>query len=211
MLNFSERVASDLLNIKAVFLSPKELFTWASGIKSPIYCDNRIILSYPNVRKEIESMLTLSVKINFPKCEFLIGTSTAGIPHAAIMADMLNLPMAYVRNAEKSHGRRNMIEGKIQPQTKAVVVEDLISTGVSSLNVVKTLKDSNINVLGVISIFDYNLKISKANFEKNSTVNFSLTNYDILINLAYERSIIDDNGLETLKAFREKLENSVQN
>lgn len=152
-----ELIAKDLLSIKAVFLSPDEPFTWASGIKSPIYCDNRLTLSYPKVRNDIEKGLAELVQENYPDCEVLMGTSTAGIAHAALVADILNKPMGYVRGSNKSHGRQNRIEGVVREGMKVVVVEDLISTGGSSLEVVDALREAGCEVLGLVAIFTYGL------------------------------------------------------
>ncbi|MBR5207997.1 MAG: orotate phosphoribosyltransferase, partial [Erysipelotrichaceae bacterium] len=151
-------IAKDLLDIKAVFLRPNEPFTWASGIKSPIYCDNRLTLSDVKVRRDVENALAELIRKNFPECEMVMGTATAGIAHAAIVGEILSLPMGYVRASAKDHGRTNQIEGKCEPGTKVVVVEDLISTAGSSLEVVKVLRDNGIEVLGMVSIFTYGMK-----------------------------------------------------
>lgn len=155
------QIAKELLSIGAVFLRPDEPFTWASGIKSPIYCDNRLTLSEPQVRDQIENALSKVVQEKYPDCEILMGTSTAGIPHAAIVANLLGLPMGYVRGSAKDHGRTNRIEGKLLPGQKAVVVEDLISTGGSVIDVVEALREAGAEVLGIVSIFTYNMQKSK--------------------------------------------------
>ena len=153
-----KKIAKRLLEIKAVFLSPNEPFTWASGIKSPIYCDNRLTLSYPEIRTEIETGIAEVVKAKYPECQALAGTSTAGIAHAAIAAHILGMPMAYVRGSAKDHGRNNQIEGRLEPGTKVVVVEDLISTGGSCIDVVNVLREAGVEVLGIVSIFTYGLQ-----------------------------------------------------
>ena len=187
-----ELIAKDLLSIKAVFLSPDEPFTWASGIKSPIYCDNRLTLSYPEVRNDIEKGLAELVQENYPDCEVLMGTSTAGIAHAALVADILNKPMGYVRGSNKSHGRQNRIEGAVREGMKVVVVEDLISTGGSSLEVVDALREAGCEVLGLIAIFTYGLDKATVNFENAHCPFVTLSNYDTLIEVAKEHIIKDD-------------------
>ena len=159
-----ELIAKDLLDIQAVFLRPNEPFTWASGIKSPIYCDNRLTLSYPNVRDDIEQGLAKLIREYYPECECLMGTATAGIAHAALVANILGLPMGYVRGGAKSHGRNNRIEGLVKPGMKVIVVEDLISTGGSSLECVDALKDAGCEVIGMVAIFTYGLPKATANF-----------------------------------------------
>lgn len=197
-----ELIAKDLLSIKAVFLSPDEPFTWASGIKSPIYCDNRLTLSYPKVRNDIEKGLAELVQENYPDCEVLMGTSTAGIAHAALVADILNKPMGYVRGSNKSHGRQNRIEGAVREGMKVVVVEDLISTGGSSLEVVDALREAGCEVLGLVAIFTYGLKDSIKNFADKDCYFVTLSNYDALLPVAVEHNYIKEEALEKLKAWK---------
>ena len=195
-------IAKDLLDIKAVFLRPNEPFTWASGIKSPIYCDNRLTLSYPNVRKDIENGLAKLIKDNFPDAACLMGTATAGIAHAALVADILDLPMGYVRGGAKSHGRNNRIEGKVEPGMKVVVVEDLISTGGSSLECVEALREAGCEVIGLIAIFTHGLPKATTNFEAANCKYATLTDYDTLIEVAKENNYIKDVDMEKLKAWK---------
>lgn len=195
-------IAKDLLSIQAVFLRPNEPFTWASGIKSPIYCDNRLTLSYPEVRKDIEQGLAKLIKENYPECECLMGTATAGIAHAALAADILDLPMGYVRGRAKSHGRNNRIEGLVKPGMKVVVVEDLISTGGSSLECVDALREAGCEVLGMVAIFTYGLEDSAKNFAAKDCSFYTLTNYDTLIQVAVEHEYIEAADLEKLKAWK---------
>ena len=190
-----KEVAKALLEIKAVFLSPDKPFTWASGIKSPIYCDNRLILSYPKVRKMIENKFAMMVKNEFPDCELLMGTATAGIPHAAYISEILNLPMGYVRSSSKDHGRNNQIEGKYEKGQKVVVIEDLISTGKSSIEVVNSLIEAGVEVLGIASIFTYELEKAKQNFESMKIKTISLTNYSTLIEVAIEEKYIASDSM----------------
>lgn len=197
-----ELIAKDLLDIKAVFLRPNEPFTWASGIKSPIYCDNRLTLSYPNVRKDIENGLAKLIKDSFPDAACLMGTATAGIAHAALVADILDLPMGYVRGGAKSHGRNNRIEGKVEPGMKVVVVEDLISTGGSSLECVEALREAGCEVIGLIAIFTYGLPKATTNFEAANCKYATLTDYDTLIEVAKENNYIKDEDMEKLKAWK---------
>ena len=195
-------IAKDLLDIKAFFLRPNEPFTWASGIKSPIYCYNRLTLSYPNVRKDIENSLAKLVKENFPDANCLMGTATAGIAHAALVADILDLPMGYVRGGAKSHGRNNRIEGKVEPGMKVVVVEDLISTGGSSLECVEALREAGCEVIGLIAIFTYGLPKATSNFDAANCKYATLTDYDTLIEVAKENNYIKDEDMEKLKAWK---------
>jgi orotate phosphoribosyltransferase len=195
-------VEKNLLKIKAVFLRPDEPFTWASGIKSPIYCDNRLVLSYPMVRQLVELEIARTIKKEFPGVEILMGTATAGIAHAALVANILDLPMGYVRSSAKSHGRENKIEGFYKEGQKVVVVEDLISTGGSSIECVKALRDANLDVLGVISIFTYNLEEGFKNFEEANCKYVSIANYDDLIKEAVELNYIKENDLAKLKAWK---------
>ena len=191
-------IAKDLLDIKAVFLRPNEPFTWASGIQSPIYCDNRLTLSYPVIRKKIEQEMAKIIKETYSQVEILMGTSTAGIPHAAYISALLDLPMGYVRSRAKSHGRENQIEGKYEKGQKVVVIEDLISTGGSSIEVVKTLEEAGLIVIGVVAIFSYNLEVAKVNFEKIKCPVSVLTNYDELLEVAVSFNYIDHVAKEKL-------------
>ena len=175
-----EQIAKDLLSIRAVFLKPDDPFTWASGIHSPIYCDNRLTLSAPAVRNDVEAGLAEIVKEKFPEAEMLMGTSTAGIAHAAITATILDLPMGYVRSGHKDHGRQNQIEGKMEPGTKVVVIEDLISTGGSVLEVVDVLRQAGAQVLGIASIFTYGLQKGVERLAAADVVNYSLSDFDTL-------------------------------
>lgn len=198
-------IAKELLSIKAVFLRPDEPFTWASGIKSPIYCDNRLTLSSPSVRSKIEAGLSQLILQHFPECEMLMGTSTAGIAHAAITATILNLPMGYVRSSAKDHGRSNRIEGKMEPGTKVVVVEDLISTGGSCIEVVEALREAGAEVLGIVSIFTYGLKKGLDRIAAANTVNYSLSDLDALVDAAVEEKYITKEQKETVLKFRDSL------
>ena len=197
-----KQIAAELLNIKAVFLSPDEPFTWASGIKSPIYCDNRLILTAPRVRENVEAGLAELVKAHFPECEVLMGTSTAGIAHAAIVATILDLPMGYVRSGAKDHGRTNRIEGKLEKGQKVVVIEDLISTGGSCIEVVDALREAGADVLGIVSIFTYGMKRGEERIAAANTVNYSLSNLDALVEVAAEEGYIAPEWKERILAFR---------
>ena len=201
-MKVEELIAKDLLKIKAVFLRPNKPFTWASGIKSPIYCDNRLTLTSPKVRSDIEHNLAKIIKKNYPNVEVLVGTATAGIPHAAITAHLMNLPMGYVRSGAKDHGRQNQIEGNIPEGSKVVVVEDLISTGGSSLEIVKVLREHKIKVLGMVSIFTYGMKKSVDALKKEKVKNISLTNFDTIIEVATKMKYIKANDKKKLLAFR---------
>jgi orotate phosphoribosyltransferase len=196
------QIAKDLLAIKAVFLRPGEPFTWASGIKSPIYCDNRLTLSDPAVRTRIESGLAQLVREHYPDCEVLMGTSTAGIPHAAIAAHLLGLPMGYVRSGAKDHGRNNRIEGRLEPGQKVVVVEDLISTGGSAIETVEALREAGAIVLGIVSIFTYNMQKGLQRMEEAGVKNVSLTDFDALVEAAVEEGYIEPADAPRLIAFR---------
>lgn len=195
-------IAKDLLDIKAVFLRPNEPFTWASGIKSPIYCDNRLTLSDVKVRRDVENALAELIRKNFPECEMVMGTATAGIAHAAIVGEILSLPMGYVRASAKDHGRTNQIEGKCDPGTKVVVVEDLISTAGSSLEVVKVLRDNGIEVLGMVSIFTYGMKKGLDRMAEANVINYSASNLDVLASVAAETGYITEADVERLIKFR---------
>lgn len=195
-------IAKDLLSIQAVFLRPNDPFTWASGIKSPIYCDNRLTLTFPKVRLDVENGLMQLVKEHFPTCEVLMGTSTSGIAHAAIVAHMMDLPMGYVRGGAKDHGRQNQIEGKLEKGQKVVVVEDLISTGGSVLEVVDVLREAGAEVLGIVSIFTYGMKKGLDNLKAHEVCNISLSNFDTLVEVAAEEGIIPQKDISRLIAFR---------
>ena len=196
-------IAKELLSIGAVFLRPEQPFTWASGIKSPIYCDNRLTLSAPAVREQVEAGLAELVRKHHPECEMLMGTSTAGIAHAAITATLLNLPMGYVRGEAKSHGRTNRIEGKMDPGTKVVVVEDLISTGGSAIEVVEALREEGAQVLGIVSIFTYGMKKSVVRLAAANVVNHSLSNLDTLVEVAAEEGYITADWKARILQFRD--------
>ncbi len=198
-----EEISGGLLDIKAVFLRPDQPFVWASGIKSPIYTDNRLILSYPELRTKVEKALAQMVKDHFPEARVLMGTATAGIAHAAIVADLLGLPMGYVRSSSKDHGRNNRIEGKLEKGSKVVVIEDLISTGGSLLECVRCLRDAGADVLGAISIFSYNMEKSKNNFKEENLSVYSLTNFDTIIETAAKSSYIKEEDKVKLLAFRD--------
>ena len=197
------QIAKELLSIGAVFLRPEQPFTWASGIKSPIYCDNRLTLSAPRVREQIEAGLAALVKQYYPQCETLMGTSTAGIAHAAITATLLDLPMGYVRGEAKSHGRTNRIEGKLEPGTKVVVVEDLISTGGSAIECVEALREAGADVLGIVSIFTYGMKKGVERIAAAHTENHSLCNLDVLVEVAAEEGRIAPEWKDRILAFRD--------
>ena len=197
-----KRIAKDFLSIKAVFLRPEEPFTWASGIKSPIYCDNRLTLTAPEVRTHVEEGLAETVRKYFPECEVLMGTSTAGIAHAAIVGHLMNLPMGYVRSGAKDHGRGNQIEGKLLPGQKVVVIEDLISTGGSCIEVVNVLREAGAEVLGIASIFTYGMKKGITRLAEANVVNYSLSNLDALVEVAAEEGYIAAEDKERLIAFR---------
>ena len=197
------KIAHELLSIGAVFLRPQEPFTWASGIKSPIYCDNRLTLSAPKVRQRIENGLAELVRRYYPDCEMLMGTSTAGIAHAAITATLLGLPMGYVRGEVKTHGRTNRIEGRMEPGSKVVVIEDLISTGGSAIDVVEALREAGANVLGIVSIFTYGMKRGLDRIAAAGTENHSLCNLDVLVDVAVEEGRIAPQWKERILAFRD--------
>lgn len=196
-----ELIAKDLLSIQAVFLKPDDPFTWASGIKSPIYCDNRLTLSAPSVRKNVEDGLAEIVKEYYPDAEMLMGTSTAGIAHAAITATILDMPMGYVRSGHKDHGRQNQIEGKIEKGTKVVVIEDLISTGGSVIEVVDVLREAGAEVLGIASIFTYSLQKGIDRLAAANVKNVSLSNADVLVKVAADEGYIKENDIKKLNAF----------
>lgn len=195
-------IAKDLLKIKAVFFRPEEPFTWASGIKSPVYCDNRLTLTAPEVRNDVENGLAKLIKEYYPDAEVLMGTSTAGIAHAAITAHLLNIPMGYVRSGAKDHGRQNQIEGKLEKGQKVVVVEDLISTGGSVIEVVNVLREAGAEVLGIVSIFTYGMKKGLERLAEANVMNISLTNFDIIAEVAAEEGYINPEDIKRLIAFR---------
>ncbi len=195
-------IAKDLLSIGAVFFRPDEPFTWASGIKSPVYCDNRLTLTAPAVRNDVENGLAELIKTNYPDAEVLMGTSTAGIAHAAITAHLLGMPMGYVRSGAKDHGRQNQIEGKLEKGQKVVVVEDLISTGGSVIEVVNVLREAGADVLGVVSIFTYGMKKGLERLAEANVKNISLTNFDVIAKVASEEGYIKPEDVERLIAFR---------
>ena len=195
-------IAEDLLKIKAVFLRPNDPFTWASGIKSPIYCDNRLTLSDTQVRDDVENGLATLIREHYPQAEVLMGTSTAGIAHAAITATILNLPMGYVRSGAKDHGRGNQIEGKLLPGQKVVVVEDLISTGGSCIEVVNVLREAGADVLGIVSIFTYGMKKGLERLAAAEVKNVSLCDLDTLVEVAAEKAYIEPSDKDRLIQFR---------
>ena len=202
MKYMEKKIAKDLLSIKAVFLRPEEPFTWASGIKSPIYCDNRLTLSSIPVRNDVEEGLAEIVRTKFPEAEVLMGTSTAGIAHAAITATILNLPMGYVRSGAKDHGRGNQIEGRLEKGQKVVVIEDLISTAGSCIEVVNSLREAGADVLGVASIFTYGMKKGLDRLAEAKVTNYSLSNLDTLVEVAAEEGYIANEDKQRLIAFR---------
>ena len=197
------KIAIGLLDIEAVFLSPQKPFTWASGIKSPIYCDNRLILTAPEIRNTVEQAIADTVKENYPEAEVLMGTSTAGIAHAAIAAHIMGIPMGYVRSGAKDHGRNNRIEGRLEKGQKVVVIEDLISTGGSVIDVVEALREAGAEVLGVVSIFTYGMKKGLERLAAADVKNISLTDFDTISQVAVETGYIRESDLVKLKAFRD--------
>ena len=202
MESTARRIAEDLLSIRAVFFRPDEPFTWASGIKSPVYCDNRLILTAPDVRTEVETALMQTIRRECPDAEVLMGTSTAGIAHAAITAQMMGLPMGYVRSSSKDHGRQNQIEGRLEKGQKVVVVEDLISTGGSVLEVVNVLREAGAEVLGIVSIFTYGMKKGLERLAAAKVRNVSLTNFDVIAQVAAEQKYIKPEDVARLLQFR---------
>ena len=195
-------IAKDLLKIKAVFFRPDEPFTWASGIKSPVYCDNRLTLTAPEVRNDVENGLAEIIRKHYPEAEVLMGTSTAGIAHAAITGHIMGLPMGYVRSGAKDHGRQNQIEGKLEKGQKVVVVEDLISTGGSVIEVVNVLREAGAEVLGIASIFTYGMKKGVERLAAADVKNVSLTNFDVIADVAAEEGYIRPEDVQKLIAFR---------
>ena len=195
-------IAKDLLSIKAVFFRPEEPFTWASGIKSPVYCDNRLTLTSVNVRNDVENSLAEVIRREYPDVEVLMGTSTAGIAHAAIVGHIMGLPMGYVRSGNKDHGRQNQIEGKLEKGQKVVVVEDLISTGGSCIEVVNVLREAGAEVLGIVSIFTYGMKKGLDRLAEANVKNVSLTNFDVIAQVAADEKYIKEEDIARLIAFR---------
>lgn len=202
MEQLQRKIAKDLLDIQAVFFSPDKPFTWASGIKSPVYCDNRLMLTAPAVRCDVEEGLAALIREHYPEAEVLMGTSTAGIAHAAITAHLMNLPMGYVRSGAKDHGRQNQIEGRLEKGQKVVVVEDLISTGGSVLEVVEVLRAAGAEVLGIVSIFTYGMKKGLERLAAADVKNVSLTNFDVIAQVAAECGYIKTEDIARLIAFR---------
>ena len=203
MEHTAQLIAKDLLQIKAVFFRPEEPFTWASGIKSPVYCDNRLTLTAPAVRSDVENALADTIRREYPDCQVLMGTSTAGIAHAAITAHILGLPMGYVRSGSKDHGRQNQIEGRLERGQKVVVVEDLISTGGSVIEVVNVLREAGAEVLGVVSIFTYGMKKGLERLAAAGVKNVSLTTFDVIAQVAAEENYIRPEDIARLIAFRD--------
>ena len=201
-MNREELIAKDLLRIQAVFFRPEDPFTWASGIKSPVYCDNRLTLTFPDVRDDVEHGLMQLVQEFYPDVEVLMGTSTAGIAHAAITAHLMGLPMGYVRSGAKDHGRKNQIEGRVEPGQKVVVIEDLISTGGSVLDVVNVLREAGTDVLGVASIFTYGMQKGLTRLADAGVINHSLTNFDVIAAVAAKEGYIQSEDVARLIAFR---------
>ena len=206
-MSLSSQIAAELLDIKAVYLKPEDPFTWASGIKSPIYTDNRITLSYPETRTIIENGFVETIKAHYSEVEVIAGTATAGIPHGAIIADKMNLPFAYIRSKPKDHGAGNQIEGRVLPGQKMVIIEDLISTGGSVLDAAAAAIREGAEVLGVVAIFTYQLPKAKASFKEAGIELITLSNYSELIRVAKVKGYIDAVGLQLLKKFKEDQEN----
>ena len=202
MKDLETLIAKDLLSIKAVFFRPEEPFTWASGIKSPVYTDNRLTLTAPAVRNDVENGLAQLIKENYPEAEVLMGTSTAGIAHAAIVGHILQMPMGYVRSGAKDHGRQNQIEGKLEAGQKVVVVEDLISTGGSVIEVVNVLREAGAEVLGVVSIFTYGMQKGLDRLKEANVKNISLTNFDVISKVAAQEGYIKEEDVDRLIKFR---------
>jgi orotate phosphoribosyltransferase len=204
--SMKKEIAKSLLDIEAVFLSPKEPFTWSSGIQSPIYCDNRLTLTYPEVRRQISKGLADIIQKHFPEVDVIAGTATAGIPHAAWVSEHLDLPMCYVRSKAKGHGKGNQIEGKVERGQKVVVIEDLISTGGSCITAVHALRDAGCEVLGVAAIFSYELDKATALLGDAGVTAYTLSDYSSLLDVALEQSVISEDELDTLKNWRENPE-----
>ena len=204
-MTLERKLAKELLAIQAVTLRPNDYFTWTSGIKSPIYCDNRITMSYPSIRKEIAAGMVEVIKEKYPAVEVVAGTATAGIPHAAWVSELLDLPMIYVRDSAKKHGKTNQIEGRVLEGQKVVIIEDLISTGLSSLKVAKALREAGAEVLGVVAIFSYELKKAQDAFEEAGVEYFTLTNYPVLVEEAVAIDYIYQDDVEKLLEWRHQL------
>ena len=204
-MTLERKLAKELLAIQAVALRPNDYFTWTSGIKSPIYCDNRITMSYPSIRREIAAGMVEVIKEKYPAVEVIAGTATAGIPHAAWVSDLLDLPMIYVRDSAKKHGKTNQIEGRVLEGQKVVIIEDLISTGLSSLKVTKALREAGAEVLGVVAIFSYELKKAQAAFEEAGVEYITLTNYPVLVEEAVAIDYIHQDDVEKLLEWRNEL------
>ena len=204
-MTLKRKLAKELLAIEAVALRPNDYFTWTSGIKSPIYCDNRITMSYPSIRKEIAAGMVEVIKEKYPAVEVIAGTATAGIPHAAWVSELLDLPMIYVRDSAKKHGKTNQIEGRVLEGQKVVIIEDLISTGLSSLKVAKALREAGAEVLGVVAIFSYELKKAQAAFEEAGVEYITLTNYPVLVEEAVAIDYIHQDDVEKLLEWRNEL------
>ena len=204
-MTLERRIAKHLLDIEAVALRPNDYFTWTSGIKSPIYCDNRITMSYPKIRREIAAGISKVIKEKFPEVEVVAGTATAGIPHAAWVSEVLDLPMFYVRDSAKKHGKTNQIEGRLLEGQKVVIIEDLISTGLSSLKVAKALEEAGAEVLGIVAIFSYELKKAQDAFATDNVEYYTLTNYNFLIEEAVASNYIKQEDVEKLLEWRNNL------
>lgn len=204
-MTLERKLAKELLAIQAVALRPNDYFTWTSGIKSPIYCDNRITMSYPSIRREIAAGMVEVIKEKYPAVEVIAGTATAGIPHAAWVSELLDLPMIYVRDSAKKHGKTNQIEGRVLEGQKVVIIEDLISTGLSSLKVAKALRETGAEVLGVVAIFSYELKKAQAAFEEAGVEYITLTNYPVLVEEAVAIDYIHQGDVEKLLEWRNEL------
>ena len=204
-MSSEQAVAKYLLESKAVFLNPKDPFTWASGIKSPIYCDNRILLSFAEIRSKVIDAFVELIQNKFPEADCIAGVATAGIPHAALIADRMQLPMIYIRSAAKDHGRSKQIEGKLKTGSKIVVIEDLISTGSSSLKAMTALEDEDVEVLGLAAIFTYGLDKAQKNLTDANVTAYTLSNYEALIEVALEENYIEASDMETLKSWKSSL------
>ena len=204
-MTLERKLAKELLAIQAVALRPNDYFTWTSGIKSPIYCDNRITMSYPSIRREIAAGMVEVIKEKYPAVEVIAGTATAGIPHAAWVSELLDLPMIYVRDSAKKYGKTNQIEGRVLEGQKVVIIEDLISTGLSSLKVAKALREAGAEVLGVVAIFSYELKKAQAAFEEAGVEYITLTNYPVLLEEAVSIDYIHQDDVEKLLEWRNEL------
>jgi len=205
IIHMTQNIAQSLLEIKAVTLSPEDPYTWSSGIKSPIYCDNRVTLAYPEIRENIYQGLIQLIKEHAQDVEIISGTATAGIPHAAFVADQLKLPMSYVRSKSKGHGKGNQIEGALSKGKKVVVIEDLISTGGSSINAVEALIEDGAEVLGVFAIFTYGINKAEEAFKEINVPFYTLSNYDELISVAEKEGYIENKDIKTLKAWKDTL------